>query len=124
MFVVDQDGTIHLTRGDTAFLDISAKTEEGVQHLFTVGDIIQLKVFGKKQPDNVYLTKRVEVTEAVTVVFMTLTGEETKFGPLISKPTDYWYEIEMNPEIQPITLVGYNKNDGPKIFKLYPEGGD
>jgi hypothetical protein len=31
--------------------------------------------------------------------------------------------VEVNPEIQPTTIIGYDE-DGAKIFKLFPEGGD
>ena len=52
-----------------------------------------------------------------------MTGEDTKIGQVINKPIDYWYEIELNPEINPQTVIGYD-NDGAKIFKLFPEGAD
>ena len=56
--------------------------------------------------------------ETVTV---TLDNKDTKFGDIISKPVDYWYEVELNPETKPQTIVGYDE-DGAKIFKLFPEG--
>jgi len=46
-----------------------------------------------------------------------------KIGDVINKPTDYWYEIEINPETKPQTIIGYDEN-GEKILKLYPEGSD
>lgn len=36
---------------------------------------------------------------------------------------DYWYEVELNPETEAQTIIGYDE-DGPKIFRLYPEGDD
>ena len=56
-------------------------------------------------------------------VEISLTMEDTKIGDIISKPEDYWYEIELNPETNPQTIVGYDE-DGPKVFKLFPEGGE
>lgn len=50
-------------------------------------------------------------------------GDETKIGEYISKPKEYWYEIELNPETYPQTIIGYDE-DGPKVLILYPEGGD
>ena len=44
-------------------------------------------------------------------------------GEVINKPTNYWYEIELNPNTQPQTIIGYDE-DGEKLFVLYPEGSD
>ena len=52
-----------------------------------------------------------------------LHGAETKFGEVINKPVDYWYEVELNPETKPQTIIGYDE-DGAKVFKLFPEGRD
>jgi hypothetical protein len=52
-----------------------------------------------------------------------LSGDDTKLGEVISKPTDYWYEIELNPDTYPETIVGYDE-DGAKVFRLFPEGKD
>ena len=58
-----------------------------------------------------------------TTVTLTLTGKDTKFGGIINKPTNYWYEIELNPETNPQTIVGYD-DEGPKLFCLHPEGNE
>jgi hypothetical protein len=50
-----------------------------------------------------------------------LSKEDTKIGKKVNKPVDYWYEVELNPDTYPQTIVGYDE-DGAKIFKLYPEG--
>ena len=52
-----------------------------------------------------------------------LTSKETKFGELIHKPKDYWYEVELNPMTTPQTVIGYDE-DGAKVFRLFPEGKD
>jgi hypothetical protein len=49
--------------------------------------------------------------------------EDTKIGEVISKPKDYWYEVELNPFDHPQTIIGYDE-DGAKVFKLFPEGDD
>jgi hypothetical protein len=59
-------------------------------------------------------------TQQVTI---TLTGEDTKLGNPISKPEDYWYEVELNPLTAPQTIIGYDEK-GPKVLRLYPEGGE
>ena len=121
MFVIDDDMTINLTRGDTATIRVSASIG-AEQYYFKAGDIVRLKVFAKKDCTDVVLQKDVEVTEIAESVDITLNSEDTKIGNVISKPTDYWYEVELNPETVPQTIIGYDE-DGAKIFKLYPEGG-
>jgi hypothetical protein len=78
-------------------------------------------VFEKKGCDCVVLQKDVKVTEDTTTVSITLEKNETKIGTLINKPKDYWYEIELNPETAPQTIIGYDE-EGAKLFKLFPEG--
>lgn len=122
MFFIDSDKTIHLTRGDVAPIQVGAMNEEST-HIFVAGDVVRLNVYEKKKPENVVLQKDVEVQGEMESVDISLTREDTKIGSLISKPVDYWYEIELNPDTMPQTLVGYD-DKGPKIFKLYPEGGE
>ena len=123
MFVINNDGSIYLTRGDIASIEISAKKSETENYVFQVGDIVRFNVFEKKQCDNVVLQKDVEVQEESTSVTIILDRMDTKLGELIHKPKDYWYEVELNPETTPQTLVGYDA-DGPKILRLFPEGDD
>ncbi len=121
MFVVDSDLTIHITRGDTGLLSVTAGTGE-TNYEFKSGDVVRFKVMAKKNCADVMLQKDIEVTEPTSAVEVALESEDTKFGGYISKPTDYWYEVELNPETKPQTIIGYDDN-GAKIFKLYPEGG-
>lgn len=121
MFVVSDDLTIHITRGDAALLSVGA-TIGGENYEFKNGDVVRLKVFAKKNCEDVVLKKDTTVTEPTNTVRIALDGEDTKIGDVISKPTDYWYEVELNPETNPQTIVGYDEN-GAKVFKLYPEGG-
>jgi hypothetical protein len=69
------------------------------------------------------LQKDFLVPEATEKVEVFLSKNETKIGEVISKPTDYWYEIELNPDTDPQTIIGYDE-DGAKVFKLFPEGED
>ena len=120
MFRVDDDLTVHATRGDAAVLLIQAAAGEE-NYIFQTGNVVRLKVFAKKNCENVVLQKEVKVTEETETVEIALTGEDTRFGEVISKPVDYWYEVELNPETYPQTIIGYDEN-GAKVFKLYPEG--
>jgi len=121
MFKIENK-VIKVTRGDSGIINFSIPTEDGL-HTFSVGDIVRFKVFKKKDCGCVEIQKDTEVTEAVTNIDIILTKEDTKIGDLISKPVDYWYEIELNPDTEPQTVVCYD-DDGEKIFRLYPEGDD
>lgn len=121
MFVINDDMTINITRGDAAVFSVGANIGED-SYEFKSGDVVRFKVFTKKNCDDVVLKKDVEVTENATTVKIELTKEDTKIGEVISKPVDYWYEVELNPETNPQTIIGYD-DDGAKVFKLFPEGG-
>jgi hypothetical protein len=122
MFVVNEDKSIYVTRGDIVFFTVTAE-DNGVPYQFQAGDVIRMKIYGKKDAASVSLDKDFHVTEASNEVEVYLTGDETKIGDVISKPTDYWYEIELNPDTDPQTIIGYDE-DGAKVFKLFPEGND
>ena len=122
MFVLNDDLSIHATRGDIVFFTVAAD-EDGVKHKFEAGDLIRMKIFGKKNTKNIVMQKDFPVTEETEAVEILLTKEDTKIGEVISKPMDYWYEIELNPLTKPQTIIGYDE-DGAKIFRLFPEGAD
>lgn len=122
MFQLNEDMSIYVTRGDAVFFTVSAE-ENGENYVFQIGDVLRVKVTDKKDCDKVALQKDFVVTEATENVDIILTGQDTKIGDVISKPKDYWYEIELNPFTNPQTIIGYG-DDGAKIFKLFPEGRD
>ena len=123
MFVIDNDQTIHITRGDIGTIEVSAYKSEDDVYIFQPGDVVRLRVFARKNHENVILTKDIYVDSECETVNISLLKSDTKMGGIINKPTDYWYEVELNPDTYPQTIVGYDR-DGPKIFRIYPEGGD
>ena len=123
MFVVNSDCSIYVTRGDIGSLKVGIKVSEDTEYVFKSGDIVRLTVYERKHPERVVLRKDVEVTDDTNTVTITLSRDDTKIGDLISKPIDYWYEVELNPDTVPQTFIGYDV-DGPKIFRLFPEGAD
>lgn len=123
MFVVNTDKTIFVTRGDTGTINFSASVSDTEKFTFEPGDAIRFKVFKKKQHEAVVLQKDVLIDTVTTETAIELTSSDTKLGDIINKPVDYWYEIELNPDTTPQTLIGYD-SDGPKVFRLFPEGGD
>lgn len=114
---------INITRGDIGCIEVKAKNEDGTDYTFQVGDIVRFKVFKKKDCGCVEIQKDVEVITAGTSVEINLTSTDTKIGEIINKPTDYWYEVELNPDTNPQTIICYD-DEGEKIFKLFPEGND
>ena len=122
MFVLNEDLSIYATRGDIVFFSVSAE-DDGVAYKFKAGDVVRIKIYGKKDAASVVLEKDFPVTEETESVEILLTKEDTKIGEVISKPRDYWYEVELNPLSNPQTIIGYDE-DGAKVFKLFPEGAD
>lgn len=122
MFYVNDDLSIYATRGDIVFFSVTAE-ENGVNYKFQPGDVVRMKVYGKKDAKTVVLQKDFPITAECESVEVLLTEDDTKIGDVISKPVDYWYEIELNPFSAPQTIIGYDE-DGAKIFRLYPEGKD
>ena len=122
MFQINEDKSIYVTRGDIAVIPVSAK-KDGKPYTFQAGDVLRLKVFVKKDAENVVLEKDFPVTANTQTVELFLDEKDTKFGGVISKPRDYWYEVELNPFDNPQTLIGYDE-DGAKVFRLFPEGAD
>lgn len=123
MFVITENKSICLTRGDVAVIEVNARKNESELYTFAPGDVVRFKVFAKKQCDKIALVVDTVVSEETTSVDILLDSNHTKIGDVINKPVDYWYEIELNPDTHPQTIIGYD-SDGPKIFTLYPEGGD
>lgn len=122
MFVVHSDMTIYATRGDVVYFPVEKKVGDA-KYLFQAGDIVRIKICEKKNYSKVFLLKDFVVEESTTSVNIFLSKWEMKFGPIIHKATDYWYEVELNPDTYPDTFIGHNEN-GPAIFKLFPEAKD
>ena len=120
MFEVNNDLSIHITRGDIGLLSVTADSGNAA-YVFAKGDIVRFKVYEKKGCDCVVLMKDFTVEEETEKVDILLTGDDTRIGELIHKPKDYWYEVELNPDTNPQTIIGYDDN-GAKVFRLYPEG--
>ena len=122
MFQINEDKSIYLTRGDVANIEVSA-TADGEQHTFKAGDVVRFKVFKRKSCMSVLLQKDVVVEADTTAVTVYLGKEDTKIGEIINKPTNYWYEVELNPDTVPQTIIGYDE-EGEKLLTLFPEGSE
>ncbi len=115
MFKINEDKSIYLTRGDIANIPVT--------HDLKQGDVLRFKVFKRRDCACVELQKDVYISEDTQEAFIPLEKEDTKIGDIISKPANYWYEVELNPDTAPQTIIGYDE-DGEKIFRLFPEGKD
>lgn len=122
MFILNDDKSIYVTRGDIVVMNVAAEFNDK-PYTFNPGDLVRIKVCRKKRCTDVVLEKDFPITDYTQEVQIYLSGEDTKFGDVISKPTDYWYEVELNPLSDPQTIIGYDE-DGAKVFKLFPEGAD
>ena len=122
MFEVSEDLVINVTRGDAGAFTLKAKNEDGTPFVFEGGVQIRFKVTERKDCTKVVLNKVITPTENTTAVQIALTESETRniSAEAISKPTDYWYEIEYDTFHNPQTIVGYDE-DGAKVLRLYPE---
>ena len=120
MFVVNEDLSIGVTRGDAVYFTVTAEYYGG-DYEFKRGEVLRFKVFGKKDVESIYLQKDFSIEQDTTSVEVHLSSEDTTIGEPINKPVDYWYEIELNPDGDTKTIVGYDEN-GAKVFRLYPEG--
>lgn len=122
MFKIDSNKYIHITRGDTATFDVEALNKDGSNYTFKANDVVRLNVFKRKDCNCIEIQKDFVVKQDTEKVQIELTKDDTKIGDVINKPVSYWYEIELNPNTSPQTIIGYDI-DGEKIFRLYPEGG-
>lgn len=126
MLKIINERNIEITRGDMLPLTIiNENPTDNSIYPFQVGDIVRFKVFKKKDVEEVLFVKDFEVKEESEEFDIFMTSEEMKIGPIINKDTDYWYEIELNPETdRRTTIMGYEKKLGPALITLLPEGGD
>ena len=122
MFEINDDLSICATRGDVVFFYVGAE-DNGEEYTFQPGDVLRLKIYGKKDAENVILQRDFAVTEECTAVEIYLSRDDMKLGDVISKPVEYWYSVTLNDDTIPQTIIGYDEN-GAKIFKLFPEGAD
>ena len=122
MFDIAGD-TIKITRGDACIITVSAEDKNNQPYQFKINDIIRIGVYEKGNYDKAVLIKDTNITEESEQVDIILNQNDTKIGEIINKTVNYWYEIQLNPETDPHTIIGHD-DDGPKIFRLFPEGAD
>lgn len=122
MFMIDEDGTtLKVTRGQSGTITFGALTPKGEPYTFQVGDILRLNVTKVNRENLVVMSVDTIIEEETTEATISITSFDSKIGTVINKPTDYWYDIELNPDSAIAQmLLGYD-DEGPKIFKLYPE---
>lgn len=122
MFIIDEDGTtLKVTRGQSGTITFGALTPEGEPYTFQVGDVLRLNVTKVNKENLVVMSVDTIIQEETTEATISITSFDSKIGTVINKPTDYWYDIELNPDSAIAQmLLGYD-DEGPKIFKLYPE---
>ena len=118
-----KDNTIHVTRGDIGSITVTARENRKGKYTFQVGDVVRLTVVEKNKYNNIKLRKSVTVEQETKRVVISLDKEDTTIDDVINKEKEYWYEIELNPDTAPQTIIGHDE-DGAKLFILYPEGSE
>lgn len=120
MFTILDDKTICLTRGDTATIQVELKYDTG---LAVTNGTAYLRIMEKKDCTVSKVEKSVGVVSG-TASF-SIVAEDTKESlcpKIINKPIDFWYEVSLETSGVAQTVIGYDE-EGPKIFRVYPEGG-
>lgn len=114
MIKIDEDGTIHYSRGDNETIMLQADNGE---YQFVKDDVITFRIFSKNgYTDKALLEKNITLTENTKQVNIELTVDDiTKFCEQINKPLTCWYSISLNENV----LLGYDE-DGAKQFIIYP----
>ena len=122
MFRIADDGTtLEVTRGSSGSITFGALTPEGEQYMFNIGDVVRLNVTKENRENMVVMSVETTIEQDTEEVTISITSFDSKIGTVINKPTDYWYDIELNPDTSAAQmLLGYD-DEGPKIFRVYPE---
>lgn len=124
MYKIDSEKNIEVTRGDYLPLSISAKNDDGTNYIFKVGDVVRMNVVKRNNYSDIIKQKDVSVSEETTSVVFELESSFTKIGTIINRPVQYFYEVVLNPDTKPQTIVGYESETKHKLFTLLPEAGD
>lgn len=116
------DNEIQFNRGDEDQLPfkIPINKEKTEFYQFKPGDLVTFGIYEKKGYDKPALVlKKIVIEKTTEVCYIPLLSEDTRFGELINKPVEYWYEVSLNKQ----TVLGHTKKDARK-FWLLPEGSD
>ncbi len=99
-------------------VSLATLTEQLYQ--FQIDDKIKFNIYEKKGYDKTpLLSKTFVVDTADYELTITLTEDDTTFGDIPNKETEYWYDITLNEDL---TVVGYDES-GAKLFMMYPAKG-
>lgn len=112
---------IYCTRGDAGTINVQATNDDGTPHTFTTGTTVRFNVVKENDTATRIFSKEVTLDEDATQVSIPITSTETTIGNYINKKITYWYEVEINPDANGYTIIGYDEH-GPKKFILLPEG--
>lgn len=119
MFSIDHNLNLAITWGDCGSIRLTAKNGEE----FPAGSVLRLTVYDDRDPGEVYLTKDVTVEETTSTVVIDLLPEDTRFPNRSSVELHYRYDITLNPDTAPQTIVGYERHRGERDFTVLPKGG-
>lgn len=119
MFDIDYNKNISVTWGDVGTIVLKARGEGK----FPAGAVLRLTIHGRYKPFDVEVAKDITIEEETQVVQINLDVEDTSFCPREGVEQEFSYDITLNPDTAPQTLVGYELKNGPKNFVILPKGG-
>lgn len=119
MFKIE-NGNIHLSRGDSAIIQIKNESSS-----FEIGDEIKFSIMKKNNCEAVLLSKVYTVRDSsednsIFEIFLTPEDSKSFCPPIKTGNLTYWYEIELKSGDVVNTLIGYDDN-GAKELIIYPE---
>lgn len=118
MIKIDEDKTIHITRGD-ATNSLNKLTISYEDYEFKQNDKLKLVVVEKKgYTEKIVFEKEQTIQSASSSVDFTLTSTDTKSFPLENKKKTYWYDIRLNDDT---TIIGYDEESAKRLI-VYPGG--
>ena len=85
MFIINEDKSIEITRGDTAYLTVSIP-----DYKFKVNDIIKFGVKKRASDEEFLFLKTIEITEEAEAAVVKISPEDTKEANFGS----YVYDVE------------------------------
>lgn len=122
MSLIVKDNKISIHRGDKGVIPfkIPINEEKTEFYIFQIGDIVTFGVYEEDGYDKcAVILKDFEITKETDTCKIELTSEDTKIGEVVNDDVEYWYEVILNHDE---TVLGFDEENGAKIFLLLPEG--
>lgn len=134
MLKIDEKLNISINYREHADLILTARQQGGAPFTFNEGDVVRFAIYRPAEACAA-VSVYAEISEKTEEVVISLTSEITHNAYHLFDNTDneygyfpdntshqYWYDITLNPDTNPMVLVGYDES-GPKTFTINPVAG-